>query len=127
MAKTLVGTVVSDKPQKSIVVSVQSTKIHPLYRKRYVLNKKFLAHDEKDEAKEGDKVTIRETRPISARKRFVLESILEKAAIKHVEPEPEVAKPKKVEKPDEATVLVEKKVSTRKTTGKKSDDKEAEA
>src|SRR3990167_6833918 len=82
MAKTHTGTVASNKTDKTIVVSVQTSKIHPLYRKRYIYTKRFMAHDEKNEAKEGDKVLISETKPISANKRFKLDKILEKAVIR---------------------------------------------
>ena len=58
---------------------------HPLYRKQYTINKRFMAHDEKNEAQEGDKVVIVECRPMSARKHFRLERILERGGVKHVE------------------------------------------
>ncbi|HXR50432.1 MAG TPA: 30S ribosomal protein S17, partial [Verrucomicrobiae bacterium] len=57
-------------------------KTHPLYRKQYTVSKKFMAHDEKNEAQVGDKVAIVETRPVSARKRFRLSEILEKPALR---------------------------------------------
>jgi small subunit ribosomal protein S17 len=57
MAKSLTGVVVSDKTDKTIVVSVATHKNHPLYRKAYVTSKKFMAHDEKNEAKPGDTVS----------------------------------------------------------------------
>ncbi len=85
MAKTLIGVVVSDKTDKTIVVSVQTHKTHPLYRKAYNTNKKFMAHDEKNEAKHGDTVVISETRPLSARKRHTLDKIVERAAITQAE------------------------------------------
>jgi len=85
MAKTLIGTVASDKGDKTIVVTVQSIKNHPLYRKQYTVSNRFMAHDENNEAKVGDKVSIVETRPLSARKRFRLERIIETAAIRHSE------------------------------------------
>lgn len=81
MAKTLTGVVVSNKTDKTIVVNVVTHKTHALYRKAYVTSKKFMAHDEKNEAKQGDTVVIAETRPLSARKRHVLQTILERAAI----------------------------------------------
>ena len=87
MAKTIVGTVSSDKVDKTIVVTVRTRKTHPLYRKQYTVSTKFMAHDEKNEAKLGDKVAITETRPLSARKRHVLDKVLERAAIEHVESE----------------------------------------
>ncbi len=82
MAKTIIGTVSSDKADKTIVVTVQTRKTHPLYRKQYTVSKKFMAHDETNEAQVGDKVSIVETRPLSARKRFMLERIIEKPALR---------------------------------------------
>ena len=73
------GTVVSDKMDKTITVVVETKKVHPLYGKRVKYSKKFKAHDENNEAKMGDKVTIMETRPLSATKRFRLVKIVEKA------------------------------------------------
>lgn len=90
MAKSLVGTVSSNKGDKTIVVTVTSRKTHPLYKKQYTFSKKFMAHDEANEAEVGDKVVISETRPLSARKRFRLETIVERAAIRHEEGEVEV-------------------------------------
>lgn len=87
MAKTLVGTVSSNKGDKTIVVTVATRKTHPIYKKQYTFSKKFMAHDENNEAQVGDKVVISETRPLSARKRFKLDSIVETAAIRHTEGE----------------------------------------
>ena len=81
MAKSLTGVVVSDKTDKTIVVSVATHKNHPLYRKAYVTSKKFMAHDEKNEAHPGDTVIITETRPLSARKPHTLTKIVERGAI----------------------------------------------
>jgi small subunit ribosomal protein S17 len=88
MARTITGTVKSDKVDKTIVVLVQSHKTHPVYKKQYVTSRTFMAHDEKNEAKVGDKVVIIETRPISRQKRFALQEIVEKAVIRHVEETP---------------------------------------
>lgn len=85
MAKTLTGVVSSDKGDKTIVVTVATRKTHPLYKKQYTFSKKFMAHDETNEALEGDKVLIAETKPLSARKRFTLVKVLEKAPIRHIE------------------------------------------
>ncbi len=82
MAKTITGVVSSNKTDKTITVTVHSSKTHPIYRKQYAVSKKFLAHDEKNEAQVGDKVIITETRPLSARKRHTLTTIVEKAAIR---------------------------------------------
>lgn len=91
MPKTMQGIVASDKPDKSIVVLVASRKTHPIYRKQYRSTARFMAHDANNEAKVGDLVIIRETRPISAKKHFTLDKIVATAAIQHVEPEPEPA------------------------------------
>lgn len=82
MAKTIIGTVSSDKTDKTIVVTVQTRKTHALYRKQYSVSRKFMAHDEKNEAQVGDKVAIVETRPLSARKRYTLDRIIEKPALR---------------------------------------------
>lgn len=82
MAKLLIGKVTSDKPDKSIVVTVVTHKTHPVYKKRYISSKKFMAHDEQNKARIGDKVSIKETKPVSAKKRFVLDTILETPAIR---------------------------------------------
>lgn len=79
MAKTLTGIVTSDKRDKTITVTVTSRETHPLYGKQYTVNRKYTAHDENNEAGEGDKVTIVETRPVSKTKSFALQSIDEKA------------------------------------------------
>ena len=93
MAKTFVGTVSSSAADKTIVVTVNTSKTHPIYRKQYTVSKKFMAHDEKNEAQQGDRVSIIETKPLSARKRFALKKVIEKATVQHVETEvPEVAK-----------------------------------
>lgn len=102
MAKTIIGTVSSDKTDKTIVVTVQTRKTHPLYRKQYTVSKKFMAHDEKNEAHVGDRVSIVETRPLSARKRFALEKVLERPALREdslaaVKSEDTGKKPTKVE------------------------------
>lgn len=75
MAKKISGVVVSDAPDKSIIVKTTRRITHPVYGKSYLVSKKFTAHDEKNEAKVGDKVIIAETRPISKTKRFTLDSI----------------------------------------------------
>lgn len=77
--KTLVGKVISTKNNKTITVVVDTYKAHPLYSKRYRSSKKFLVHDEKNEAKLNDVVVIMETRPFSKTKHFRLVSIKEHA------------------------------------------------
>jgi small subunit ribosomal protein S17 len=96
MAKSFTGVVVSDKGNKTIVVSVSTRKTHPLYKKQYTESKKFMAHDEANEAKTGDRVIIAESKPLSARKRFVLVKVVERAPVRHVEAEaPVTPKPSK--------------------------------
>ena len=85
MARTLTGRVSGDKNDKTIVITVATRKTHPIYKKQYTLNKKFMAHDENNQAKIGDLVAIRETRPLSARKHFELDRIIEKAHVGFVE------------------------------------------
>jgi small subunit ribosomal protein S17 len=63
--RTKVGIIVSDKMDKTVVVKVDSRKRHPKYKKSYTVSKKFKAHDEQNEFKTGDKVEIRETKPLS--------------------------------------------------------------
>lgn len=82
MAKSLIGVVTSDKTDKTIVVTVHTRKTHPLYRKQYTVTSKYMAHDEKNEAQTGDKVSIVETRPLSARKRYILDKIIEKPVLR---------------------------------------------
>jgi len=73
------GIVVSDKNDKTIVVRVQRQYIHPLYKKTVRRHKKFMAHDELNEAHEGDTVQIMESRPMSARKRWTLHKVIERS------------------------------------------------
>ncbi|MFD2640126.1 30S ribosomal protein S17 [Piscibacillus salipiscarius] len=79
--KVYTGRVISDKMDKTITVLVETYKFHPLYGKRVKYSKKFKAHDENNQAKKGDIVSIMETRPLSATKRFRLVEIVEEAVI----------------------------------------------
>ena len=79
--RELVGTVVSDVNDKTITVLVETYKNDKLYHKRVKSSKKYTAHDEKNEAKKGDKVLIAETRPLSKTKHFRLVKVIEKAII----------------------------------------------
>lgn len=72
MKRVLRGKVVSDKMDKTVVVLVERSKRHPIYRKNFVVSTKFKAHDEKNEYKVGDLVHIEESRPLSATKRWVV-------------------------------------------------------
>ena len=77
--KVRLGTVISDKMNKSIVVRVDRTMRHPLYQKTFRTFSKLYAHDENNEARVGDVVRVMETRPLSAIKRWRLIEIVEKA------------------------------------------------
>jgi len=76
---TVTGVVVSDKMNKTVKVAIERKVRDPLYGKTQKRTSTFLAHDEKNEAKVGDRVAIAESRPLSARKRWVVTSIVEKA------------------------------------------------
>lgn len=77
--KELVGRVVSNKMQKSIVVNVERRKMHTIYDKYMTQTSRFKAHDENDDANIGDLVHLMETRPLSKDKRWRLVKILERA------------------------------------------------
>lgn len=79
--KEYVGRVLSDKMEKTIVVEISTRKPHPKYRKRIKYSTKLKAHDENNQAKEGDLVRIMETRPLSKDKRFRLVEIIEEAVV----------------------------------------------
>ena len=145
--RTVQGVVVSDKNDKTIVVLVETHKRHAKYGKRVKYGKKYYAHDENNEAKNGDTVTIMETRRLSATKRFRLVSIDKKAVLTVKEAEAELkeeileATPVKEETPVEEApkAEVEEKVEevkaeepakkpaarkAKKTTTKKEESKE---
>ncbi len=69
-SRKFTGVVVSDKMAKTIVVKVESVKVHPKYQKRYVVSQKYKVHDETNRFKEGDKVEFVECRPLSKDKRW---------------------------------------------------------
>ena len=79
--KTLVGTVTSDKMEKTVVVSVERVTRHPLYGKIVKTHKKYKAHNENNEAKMGDTVRICECRPISKDKTFFVQEILKRGVV----------------------------------------------
>ena len=125
--RAIQGVVVSDKNDKTIVVLVETHKRHSKYGKRVKYGKKYYAHDENNEAKVGDTVTIMETRKLSATKRFRLVSIDKKAELSVKEAEAEL-KEEAIEaeaaaeaaKPEEAPVAEEAPVEEPK------EEKEAE-
>jgi len=99
--KEFIGTVLSAKMLKTIVVRVMQTGKHPKYGRIIKKYTKFKVHDEKNTAKAGDTVLIRESRPLSKDKRFRLVKILKKAQLPHAEiKEPEIiqTEPDKTEK-----------------------------
>ncbi len=79
--KTRVGYVVSDKMEKTCVVAITRRYMHPKYKKYVKDRKRYQVHDPANSARNGDKVLIEETRPLSRHKRWKLKSILEKAPI----------------------------------------------
>ena len=152
---SLQGVVVSDKMNKTIVVEVETHKRHPKYAKRIKYSNKYYAHDEKNEAKTGDVVTIMGCRPLSALKRFRLVSIDKKhqESIKEVleaekameeqaeevvaeetkveeapvvEEQPKVEEAKVEEKPAEEKKPAAKKAPAKKPAAKKAPAKKAE-
>ena len=82
LRKVMIGTVTSNKMDKTIVVSVETSVKHPLYGKFVKRTYKLKAHDEKNECQIGDKVKVMETRPLSKDKRWRVVEIVEKAVIK---------------------------------------------
>jgi small subunit ribosomal protein S17 len=74
--KERVGLVVSDKMDKTVVVAIENRSPHPKYGKIVVRTKRYKAHDEENQCKEGDRVRIRETRPLSRTKRWMVAEIL---------------------------------------------------
>ncbi|MBI2307003.1 MAG: 30S ribosomal protein S17 [Rhodocyclales bacterium] len=79
--RTLVGRVVSDKMEKTVTVLIERRVKHPLYGKIIVQSKKFHAHNDNNEAKQGDLVEIEETRPVSKTKAWRVSKLLEKAVV----------------------------------------------
>ncbi len=81
LKRTLIGKVVSDKMDKTVSVLIERRVKHPLYGKIVRRSKKYLAHDESNQAKVGDIVEIQESRPISKNKSWVLSRVIESAQI----------------------------------------------
>ena len=84
--KTRVGRVVSNKMDKTVVVTVETLRHHPLYKKTIRRATKFKAHDEKNECRLGDTVKIIETRPLSKEKRWRVAEIITKREVVEVQP-----------------------------------------
>lgn len=90
--KQLIGTVVSDKMDKTVVVLVETLREHPKYKKYVKYRKKFYAHDEKNECKVGDVVRIVESRPLSKLKRWRVTEIIQRREVAAPPPAEEVEK-----------------------------------
>ncbi len=84
--RRLVGRVVSDKMQKTVVVAIERRKAHPIYKKVIKSTKKVMAHDESDAIEVGSLVQLVESKPLSKNKRWVVEKVLEDAAGRVLEP-----------------------------------------
>jgi len=116
MSKTLTGIVTSDKADKTITVTVVSRQTHPIYGKQYSVTRKYAAHDEKNEAKTGDKVVISESRPFSKSKSYKLDKVLEKShGSIQLKDETEVLAPKvetEVKPPKKPKAKISKEVSS---------------
>ncbi|MBI1300306.1 MAG: 30S ribosomal protein S17 [Alphaproteobacteria bacterium] len=133
--RILEGNVVSDKQDKTVTVLVERRIMHPLYKKYVKKTDKYAAHDEMNQFKEGDRVSIIECRPISKRKRWTVITGDELAAEKAPKPAAKKAEPKKVEKKAEAKKAepkkedkkpaAEKKAVAKKDTKKAADKKPA--
>ncbi len=80
MSRTVIGDVVADSQDKTIIVKVVTRKTHPLYRKQYSVSSKFHAHDANNTAKIGDRVEIEECRPMSRTKRWQLKTVVKEQA-----------------------------------------------
>jgi small subunit ribosomal protein S17 len=82
LRRTLIGTVSSDKMDKTVVVKIETAVKHPMYKKIVKRTYKLKAHDEENVCKVGDKVEVMETRPLSKDKRWRVVKVVEKAVIK---------------------------------------------
>jgi small subunit ribosomal protein S17 len=94
VSRAITGRVSSDKADKTIVVRVVMSMTHPIYKKQYTRHRKYLAHDEKNEARTGDLVVIIETKPKSRRKKFTLDKIIERAQVGFEEKDADADLPK---------------------------------
>jgi small subunit ribosomal protein S17 len=77
--QVLIGKVVSDKMDKTVIVAVQHTRVHPLYRRAIKRTSKFYAHDAGNQCRQGDRVQIVASRPLSKQKRWRVREILDRA------------------------------------------------
>ncbi|MGN7437850.1 MAG: 30S ribosomal protein S17 [Alcanivorax sp.] len=120
--RILEGNVVSAKTDKTVTVLVERRFMHPMYKKYIKSSSKYTAHDEANTAKEGDRVSIIECRPISKTKRWTIVTGDQPAAEKKAAPKKEEAKkaaPKKEAKKEDKKPAAKKKAAPKKTTKKK--------
>lgn len=124
--KERVGRVISDKMQKTITVLVETRVEHPRYKKTITRRKKFYAHDEREEARVGDVVRIRETRPLSKLKRWRLVEILKRApsGVSPLEEGVEPEKEPEVREVEEATAPLSPPAQTQPTAAAEAKDEE---
>ncbi|MSU76306.1 30S ribosomal protein S17 [Patescibacteria group bacterium] len=119
MSRRFTGTVVSDKPDQTVVVAIERSVNHPIYRKARTVTKKLYAHDPENKSKAGDVVTVEEIPPKSALKRWqVVEADVDTSAVKAVTEKTLPAKAKKEvenEAKEEATPTAEKPAADEKT------------
>jgi len=85
--KSRIGVVVSDKMDKTVVVAVETLKRHPIYKKTFRRVIRYKAHDESNKCREGDKVRIIETRPLSRQKRWRIDEIITREEVVEVKPQ----------------------------------------
>jgi small subunit ribosomal protein S17 len=85
--KSLVGTVVSDRMEKTVIVAVETTTRHRIYHKIFKRTKRYMAHDDRLGAKPGDQVRILETRPLSRHKRWRVSEVLQRGEVAEVQPQ----------------------------------------
>ena len=80
-AKEKIGTVISNKMQKTVVIKVENRYSHPIYSKIMLKTRKYLVHDENQECNIGDQILVQECRPLSKRKRWILSKIISKSSL----------------------------------------------
>jgi small subunit ribosomal protein S17 len=118
--KVRLGQVVSDRMDKTVVVAVETPRIHPLYKKTIRRMVKYKAHDEKNECQVGDKVKIVETRPLSRDKRWRVAEIITKGEVVEISPqeitEAEIAEIQPEKKAEEETAEAKAEAETKEET-----------
>ncbi|MFH1651394.1 MAG: 30S ribosomal protein S17 [Chloroflexota bacterium] len=85
--KTMIGRIVADKMDKTVVVAIETTRRHPIYHKTLKRLNKYKAHDEKNEYRVGDVVKIAETRPLSREKRWRVVEVITRGEVAEIKPQ----------------------------------------